>query len=160
MSLQVLEPDCPRTTPYCFSSNDCSATCVDKDTVTCQTSSLYCPAAHVCVDSSLTSCPAPSQTTGNDVTYKVKAVLQYSVPAAGLNVYHLSTTADVIDVNLGDVIGYSTKRGPGRIATRLVRGGGTNDRIFAAVDTPSVGDSLNSAYSTSNEGHLLTVGLA
>ena len=157
--VQVLEPDCTEASLYCFTSNECSATCGDRDTVTCQTSSVFCPAGHVCVDDALTSCPAPSMVNGNNVTYKVKTVLQYSISTVGLNFFRMETSADVININPGDVIGYSTKSGEGRIATRPLRENGTKDNIFPNIDRPSIGDSLDTAFSTNDQHHLLTVRL-
>ena len=155
LCFQVLQPDCP-TMPHCFADNNCSTTCIDSDTFTCHTGSLFYPLAHACGDSTLPYSPTPSPSTGSDVTYKVKALLEYTITAVGLNVYRLNTSAAVIEVNPGDVIGYSTKRGSGRIGTGPVGEAKPKDRIFN-IDTPSVGVSLNSAHSLSVERHLLTV---
>ena len=151
----MLQPDCP-TMPYCFADNNCSTTCVDRDTFTCHWGTLFYPLANACGDSTLPYCRAPSSSTGNDVTYRVKALLVVTITTVGLNVYRLNTTADVIEVNPGDVIGFSTKGGSGRIGTGPVGDVETKDRIFN-IDTPSVGDSLDSAHSLSVERHLLTV---
>lgn len=117
---QILSPNCPSGSVYCFDTNECSTSCVNVLETACSVGLQFCSLTSQCWDASSPAiCPSTDRysATSPNTNFKIDHIVPLTISQTGFQYFSIDLSIHDINVSPGHIIGFQESAGQATIAT-------------------------------------------